>query len=792
MNGVVASNKSSAFSGRGTAPLVSKYADGRIHVETKIKLPEARQTSPMANTRFQAANRAGLLTAVSLASLMGATAASGQEGGLQLPTIDVTGDQGGYQATQQTITRLPTPLRDMPQTVNVVPQQVIQDQRATSMEDALRNIPGITFSAGEGGQQGDAPFIRGQAARGDIFRDGMRDPGWYTRDLFNIDRVEVYKGPSAFAFGRGATGGAINNVSKLPAGATFNEVTATGSSAGGFRVDADASGKKGAVSGRVSALYQDVDTADRDNVWTKRWGVAPSVAFDITDRTKATLSYIYQGEESVPDYGHPWLPAPTANVTTGAVTGGYNGNGSAVTPVQVSRSNWYGFASGPLRDLVQTDTHIVTAKLEHEFSNALKLSNATRYVYVDRMARPTAPRTLNTAGGSSTIPVGYSTDLMTIGRQHFETNTDNQMLVNQTDVVAKFDTGGFKHTMVGGVELAHEDRSQSRWNLCYPATGGTTPAGAPICRTSLASPDPNASAGSYFAQTDPNRTKQNTIAVYASDQIKINRYFELLGAARFDNFQTDYTSGATSLSASDNLFSYRFGGVYHPTENSSVWAAYGVSYNPSAELGTLSNGNVSLDPEENHTIESGVKVDVLNGKLSLTGAVFNTEKMNMRVANDPTLPNAQQVQILDGVARVSGIELGATGQITDKWRLTAGYGYTESEIKSSTNAAERGKQLPNTPPHAFTLWTTYDVTPAWVVGGGAFYASKDFANTTNTQYVDSYWRLDMMTSYKLTEKVTLQLNIYNLTDEFYYAQYYGGHAVPAAGRYATLSLKARW
>jgi catecholate siderophore receptor len=206
MNGVVASNRSSAFSGRGRAPLVSKYADGRIHVETKIKTPDASTTSPVVNTRFNAANRAGLLTAVSLASLMGATAASGQEGGLQLPTIDVTGDQGGYQATQQSITRLPTPLRDTPQTVNVVPQQVIQDQKATTMEEALRNVPGITFSAGEGGQQGDSPFIRGQAARGDIFRDGIRDPGWYTRDLFPVERVEVYKGPSAFAFGRGAVG----------------------------------------------------------------------------------------------------------------------------------------------------------------------------------------------------------------------------------------------------------------------------------------------------------------------------------------------------------------------------------------------------------------------------------------------------------------------------------------------------------------------------------------------------------------------------------------------------------
>src|SRR5665647_2035239 len=292
MNGVVASNRSSSVSGRKLAARVLKSSDGQIHVETHIAAAFDGQTSSLTNTRFPSANRAGLLTAVSLASLMGATAASGQQGGLQLPTIDVTGDQGGYQATQQSITRLQTPLKDTPQTANVVPQQVIQEQRAVSMEDALRSVPGITFSAGEGGQQGDSPIIRGFAARGDIFRDGFRDPGWYTRDLFNTDRVEVYKGPSAFAFGRGSTGGAINNVTKLPTGATYVEGTATGTSAGGYRADVDASGKNGNVSGRIAALYQDVPTPTRDNVYTKRWGVAPSVSAPLDDATKATLSYI--------------------------------------------------------------------------------------------------------------------------------------------------------------------------------------------------------------------------------------------------------------------------------------------------------------------------------------------------------------------------------------------------------------------------------------------------------------------------------------------------------------------
>lgn len=733
-------------------------------------------------------SRAVLRTAVSVASLVAASAAVAQEG-VQLPTIDVSGDQGGgYQATQQTITRLPTPLRDTPQTVNVVTQQVIQDQRANTMEEALRNVPGITFSAGEGGQQGDSPFINGQSARNDIFRDGIRDPGWYTRDLFPVERVEVYKGPAAFAFGRGATGGAINNVSKIANGSTFAETTATGSTAGGFRVDGDAAGKVGNVAGRVVVMAQDLDTAARDNVWTKRWGVAPSFVMDITDSTKATLAYIYQGEESVPDYGVPWRPAATTNAATGARSGGYNGDGSAVTPVQVPRSNWYGFTNGDLKDLVQTNTHIVTGKLEHRFNEAFTLTNATRYVAVDRMARPTAPRTLNTATGSSTIPAGYPEDQMTIGRQHFQTDTDNTLLTNQTDLLAKFNTFGLKHTVSAGMELSRETRWQQRANLCYQAASS----GSPVCRTSLWTPDPSAPDGTFTGFGVPNETTQNTVALYASDQIKLNQYFELLGALRYDSFKTDYESGATQLSRTDNLLSWRAGAVYHPIPIASIYVTYGNSYNPSAEYGTLSTSGTNsllLDPEKTVLLEAGVKIDVLNERLSLTGSVFRSEKTNMRVPVDPL---STAVYALDGKARIDGIELGVTGKVTDKWNVLIGYSHLKSEIVETTQLDRLGNEVPNTPPNNFTFWSTYDVTAEWTVGGGAFYQDNAYANDTNTLYVPSYWRFDAMTSYKINSKMTLQLNIYNLTDEYYYAQYYGGHAVPAAGRYASLSLRTRW
>jgi catecholate siderophore receptor len=308
-----------------------------------------------------------------------------------------TGPGTGYQAAQPGLSRIPTPLRDTPQIVNVVTQQEIRDRAIVTMEDALRGIPGITFNAGEGGLQGDSPVIRGFVSRTDIFRDGVRDPGWYTRDLFSIDRVEVYKGPSAFAFGRGSTGGAINNVSKLPQGQNYFETTNTVATPLGYRSEVDASGKSGNVSARIAAVAQDLQTASRDNVEAKRYGFAPSVQVDVTDKTKVTGWYIFQYEDSVPDYGHPYLPTPVYSSVTGALTHrGYYPDARPVTPVPIPRSNWFGVVAGPLRDRVETETHILTGKVEHEFMPDVKVTNTTRYFENDRLARPSATSAMPT------------------------------------------------------------------------------------------------------------------------------------------------------------------------------------------------------------------------------------------------------------------------------------------------------------------------------------------------------------------------------------------------------------
>ena len=466
----------------------------------------------------------------------------------------------------------------------------------------------------------------------------------------------------------------------------------------------------------------------------------------------------------------------------------------------IDRRNWFGVFGGPLADVVNVDTHIATAKVEHDFNKDSKLTNATRYVITTaRRVRPLREISSTNASTTAIAPPGVPVNLMTIGRQHFWNETYNSMLVNQTDWVGKVNTGSSNIPIVAGMELMQRDRWQQRANgmdlnnLCAPPL---QPAG-PALRSH------RHDVWRQFDFWNPAQTDSNNVAFYGSDQMKLNQYFELLGAVRWDRFHTTWqdpfnaTVASQFLHREDDMFSYRVGGVFHPTPNSSIYVAYGVSYNPSAELGTLGAGNsltasVQAPPERNESIEAGVKVDLLQNRLSVTAAIFQIEKTNMRIANDASLPADRQVTILDGVAQVRGFEVGVAGSLTDKWQIFAGFSHLDTEITKTRNLAELGRQLPNAPPDSLSLWMTYQVTPEWLVGGGAFYQNDTFVNATNTAYVPDYWRFDVMTSYKVHQDHTIQLNIYNLTDEKYYAQYYQGHAVPASGRYAALSWRAKW
>jgi catecholate siderophore receptor len=737
------------------------------------------KTIPEQNVE-QSSSRGLLRTAVSLASLVTASTASAQEGGssgLSLPTIDVTGNQGGgYQVSEPSLTRMPIPIINTPQTVNVVPQQVIQDQNATNVKDALRNVAGISFRAGEGGNQGDTPYIRGFSAQSDVFRDGVRDPGWYTRDDFATDRIEVYKGPSSFLFGRGSTGGVINLVTKTPFDRNANELALTGNTGPGGRVTMDNNAVINEnVSARLITMGQLYDIADRDHVEQNRFGISPSVKLQLDDKTKATLSYIYQHDKNIPDYGVPFTN-PT--------------DGLPRSPVPVSRDTWYGILGSPNPDTERVDASVATAKIEHEFNSNLKVTNTTRYTDVLRYQLNVFPEP-NTA-----VPLLANLNSnWTPNRNSVQIH--NTLAANQTDFLARFNTWNWEHTLVTGFDIQRELRGFQR-----NAWAGQVP-------TNFIDPNAYRFGGIETAPTASQLTTANSIAAgaYIADQIKLNRYFELLGGLRYDYFQFHQVAplgaaGVNDLTSTNTPLSWRVGVVFHPIPNTSLYVMRGTSFNPSSDNLTISVSTpataisqFNLPPEKNVTTEIGAKADVLDGRLSLAAAAFEIEKSNMRVPD----PTNMTVTVLDGVLRSRGFEFSATGWLTAAWQVVMSYAYIHARIVSSSIPVQLGAEPMNTPTNSFSLWSTYDVSPKFQVGGGAFYVGQVYGDLPTSatslpqsSLVPDYWRFDAMAAYKLDDKTSLQLNIYNLTDKYYYESAYTNWAVPGAGRTVALTVKTKW
>jgi catecholate siderophore receptor len=635
-------------------------------------------------------------------------------------------------------------LRDTPQSIDVVTRKAMDEQGITTLENALNNVTGISMGAGEGGvPSGDNTFIRGFSARTDIFRDGVRDFGGFFRDTFNTDAVEVLKGPSSMIFGRGSTGGVINQVSKTPLLDSFTSGTVGLGTDATRRVTADGNYIVDQTTGtafRINAMAHHNEVADRDVVENNRFGLAPSITWGIGMPTEITLSYLHQSDSNIPDYGHPYA------------SGG---------PIPVKRSNFYGLANF---DYEHTNANILTAKVKHEFSDSLTLQNTTRYGRVDRDSMQTPPRTPN-----------FNT--ATVSRSRNARLSEDTFLVNQTDLTTKFQTGFIDHTLVTGLDLTRETS-----NLTARTITGATAA-------NLWNPDPYSGSGGNVTYGAHTEVIANSVGVYAIDTLKLSPQWEVTGGLRFDRFEADSeVSGGNQLSRTDQKPSYRGGVVYKPIEPVSVYVSYGTSFNPSAEQLTLastatSTNSSNIGPEENETYEIGSKWDV-SRRLSLRTALFRINKTNART-EDPN--STTDFIVLEGKQRVQGIELQATGQITDKWQVIAGYTYMSSEVLSSRNAGEVGKSVQQVPEQTAVLWTTYNVDKDWQVGGGVRFVDQRYNNNANANLVPGYALLDATVGYRLTENVDFRLNGYNLTDEEYYGRVGGGHAVPGAGRSAVLT-----
>jgi catecholate siderophore receptor len=675
---------------------------------------------------------------------------------MALPPVNVDTNRptdGGYKAEQPSLPKLTEPLRDTPQSITSVPRAVIDDQGANTLRDTLRNVPGISLAAGEGGAQGDNTTIRGFSARNDIFIDGIRDFGSYYRDSFNFERVDVLKGPSSILFGRGSTGGVINQVSKTPRLEPFVDGSAALGTDDTRRLTADVNQPipelgQGAAA-RLNLMAHESGVADRDVVYYSRFGVAPSLALGIGTPTRLNFGYFHLSEDDIPDYGHPFFLS---------------------RPTFPERSNFYGFAKG---DFLNTDVDVLSAQVEHDFSPALTLRSQFRFGNYQRSIRATEPQIL--AGTPSSTLVSA----LRINRNQITAESTERILENQTDVTARFTTGPIEHTAVAGIEISREDSKPVR----------TAFTGVPT--TTLVAPNPDDAFAGTPRTTSATRSTVDTRGVYALDTLKLGEQWQLIGGLRFDNFDSKSTQSvppATSFRRIDDVVSYRLALVYKPVEAGAVYVSYGNSFNPSAEAIALAAANASTPPEETTVLEAGAKWDVTE-RLALRGAVFRDDKTNARTPD----PNNALLNVVQGEQRVDGFELEATGRVTDRWQVFAGYAYLDSRVLKSTTVSEIGRPLQNTPRHSGNLWTTYDLPGGFQIGGGAFYVGSRAASTVPdaatglTRQVPGYVRFDAMAKYAITEHVDLQLNLYNLTDKYYYETIHPAHLIPGGGRSALIT-----
>ncbi|MFC5698844.1 TonB-dependent receptor [Pseudomonas sp. GCM10022186] len=693
--------------------------------------------------------RALLASAVGLAmaSSTGLALAAEEGKALELGTVNVDGksNEKTYKVEQSSSAKYTAPLLDTPQTITVVPKEVIQEQQALSLRQVLSNVSGITFNAGEGGGgSGDSINIRGFSANNNIQIDGLRDSAQTSRtDTFNIEQVEVIKGPNSVFGGAGTTGGSINIISKQPMDRAFARLGGGLGTDNYHRLTLDANQPLEGVGSnsafRVNLMAHENDVPGRDEIDRERWGVAPSLRLGFNDSTRLTLSAFHQTDDNLPDYGVPAL--------NGKKLGG------------VSREDYFGWEN---LDKDEIEQNAFTANLEHDFNENLRLQNLTRYSRIDRNTIVSASH-VNLTG----VPAGR---YRPAGPQASGRDTTTEMWINQTNLRASFDTLGLGHELVTGAEISREDFDLKSYNhglgnAVYPSNGFdlSNPPGhwdGPVNKTT----------SSYT------ENQLDDKALYVFDTIALHEQWDLNVGLRYDWFKGHSdTFSAThaptgSFTSKDEKLSSRAALVYKPVENGRFYVAWGNSFNPTAE-GIASNGGgltaatENLDPEKNETWELGTKWELLAGRLEVDGALFRVEKTNAR----ETMADGSTQ--LAGKQRVEGVELGLTGHITEQWDVFANYTFQSSEtLKAADTAAgiaREGQALGNTPPRSFNLWTTYELPEGWTLGYGARYVSERNVSSSTTAKLDAYWLHNAMVGYRVNEDLDLQLNVNNLFDKDY-------------------------
>lgn len=705
-------------------------------------------------------------------------------------TVHATAEkQESLKVDESANSKFVAPLLDTPKSVSVISKKLIEDTQVTTLADALRTVPGITLGAGEGGNpNGDRPFIRGYNSESSMYVDGVRNASSQNRDMFAVEQVEVTKGSSSSMGGAGTVGGSINMISKVAKKGDALEGSVAAGTDNYQRITLDGNKDFGnGIAARVAVLgHKNEKPGQSNGAEYKRVGIAPSISFGLDTATRATASYYYLKSDDTPDSGVPYQYDAIKKATVGK-------------PVNVKQGIYYGLQE---RDFQKQENHIGTLKLEHDLTENLTLSNTAVYSkskndYLWTQPDDSKGNILNNQ----------------VWRRINSRITDTDIFTDQLALTGKFKTGSILHKFNIGAEYSDQESNKGSYATSYPGYKDTTTGGfnsncanADAWCTSLTHPNSHdAWLGSHIANRDTTTTTTKTTSVYALNNIEFTPQWLLDLGVRWDKFDTEQVTNATNETIENNkdFFTYQAGLTFKPRENGAIYASYATSANPvgvDAGDGSESIGKAYMDlkPEEARTIELGTKWDLLQDRLNLTAAIFRTEKQNTRIQLDAgTYTNG-------GESKVDGVELTANGKITDKWDITAGYSYLDSEMTNPGPSCNRqgvctpenpakGKQLPNVPENSATLWSTYRVLPQFTVGAGAFYADKVYGDAANTKWVSSYVRYDAMARYDVNKQVNVQLNVNNLSDKRYFTKAYASHyATEADGRNAVLSLNFKY
>ncbi|VWX61034.1 Catecholate siderophore receptor [Burkholderiales bacterium 8X] len=761
--------------------------------------------SSQATTKSDVVERAAfplgaLMLAASVSSWAQTAPAMPQSGGT-LGTITVTDEaevQGkdALQTKKTNIGKGTQDLRDIPQSVNVITEKLIDDARLDTLRDALHYSAGITFAATENGTDQDIR-LRGfpVATVGDLLIDGMRDPSQYDRDTFNLDRIEVLRGSASMLFGRGSTGGVINQVTKKPLLADQTDIVGTAGSRGFYRSTIDLNKRTGEDSAfRLNGMW---NKADNGGAKIDKSGIAPSYSWGIGTRDEFTIGAFYLDVDNVPAPGQRYL-------SNGTFVDGVAQSSLA----NIKPGRFYGAAS----DYVRGRATYGNAAWTHRFDDGGELRTQLRSGKFERSQWSSTASFCNVAPtATGACPPGQATTGTTLAPTTFVLRNglaprkdQYEGTYLQSDYSNTFKTGSLRHDIIAGIDASRETADRF---------GGYGPVGTNFYKgfTRVNNPDDGyvtAVAPAYRRTSD---YSANTFGAYFQDLLWLTPEWKLLGGLRWDRFSGDFSqrsyanSAATapnsvaSTNLSDSLFSYRAGVLYQPSPTQSYHISYGTSFNTSADTYQyVTPQNANTPAEKSRNIEIGAKLDWMDGKLSTRAALFRTEKYNERTTDSDF---AGSSYLLSGKRHSQGLELEVVGRISPQWEVYGSYAFIpEAKIDraGSTQAAILGQRVGLTPKHSGAVWISYQATPKLRLAGGLRGASENrplqgaTGAASTTAYVPGYVVGDLMAEYKFTPDVFAQLNLTNVTNKLYGDQLYPGFVIPGTQRTVQATVGVRF